>query len=251
MKLSGNLAETLNLCGVQIASWLIPFPPRINTPKMGQKQMDRIPPSFLVLIIRGKRLCMCWTHVSPRIYPFRKEHGQRWHKPEHGIGSRAGWKRLELHRNVWHVTALEVWCLNCANTNMFKPERHGVSTGTGGKRTRLYTRNWGELVDDHDYDRCKRHKWDKHYYIARSYEAATKWGEHLCKTRVRQFLGRMWLDAFEHASKGACKNLLGWICGKEYDHREAMSEILWQAGATVGDQVGFGVAISRGMCNIV
>ena len=66
---------------------------------------------------------------------------------------------------VWHVTALEVWCLNCANTNMFKPERHGVSTGTGGKRTRLYTRNWGELVDDHDYDRCKRHKWDKHYYI--------------------------------------------------------------------------------------
>lgn len=59
MKLSGNLAETLNLCGVQIASWLIPFPPRINTPKMGQKQMDRIPPSFLVLIIRGKRLCMC------------------------------------------------------------------------------------------------------------------------------------------------------------------------------------------------
>jgi hypothetical protein len=48
---------------------------------------------------------------------------------------------------------------------MFKPERHGVSTGTGGKRTRLYTRNWGELVDDHDYDRCKRHKWDKHYYI--------------------------------------------------------------------------------------
>ena len=38
---------------------------------------------------------------------------------------------------------------------------------------------------------------------------------------------------------------------KKYDHREAMSEILWQAGATVGDQVGFGVAISRGMCNIV
>lgn len=30
-----------------------------------------------------------------------------------------------------------------------------------------------------------------------------------------------------------------------------MSEILWQAGATVGDQVGFGVAISGGMCNII
>ena len=88
------------VCGVQIASWLIPFPPRMNTPKMGPKPMDFKTTQPFGVDSSGERMMYVLNPCLTENMSF-EEHGQRWHKPERGIGSRAGWKRLELHCNVY------------------------------------------------------------------------------------------------------------------------------------------------------